>query len=56
MTQKQPPESPKGKTGESDSAPMERFRALTRRLLKVSSRQIKDEQDRYEKETRIKRG
>lgn len=43
-----PPESPR-ESGEADDAasPMERFKTLTRELLKVPYDQLKREQERY---------
>lgn len=48
-------EGSEGKTEASGSTPMEKFRNLTRGLLKVSSKQVRDEQRRYEKRDKDKR-
>lgn len=49
-----PPEGQRGKTEGSDvppgetTSPMDKFKSLTRDLLKVSRSQIQDEQQKYE--------
>ena len=49
------PEGSEGKTEASGSTPMERFRNLTRGLLKVTTKQVNAEQRRYEKRDKDKR-
>lgn len=47
--EKQPPERPNGKAeGNESASPMDKFHSLTRRLLKVTPEQVREEQRRYE--------
>lgn len=49
MEKQPPPETDTGKdAGSADASPMDKFHGLTRRLLKVTPEQIREEQRRYE--------
>ena len=56
MTERHEPEhTPKGGEEESGGAAMERFRDLTRGLLKVTPDQLREERDRYAEDAASKK-
>lgn len=56
MTERHEPEhTPKGQDEDGGAAAMERFRDLTRGLLKVTPDKLRDERERYEQEAALKR-
>ena len=56
MTERHEPEhTPKGRDEDGGAAAMDRFRDLTRGLLKVTPNQLRDERERHEQEAALKR-
>lgn len=54
--QRKPPESENASTGANEGGtPLDRFRDLTKRILRVTPEQLKKEQRRYEKAKGTKR-
>lgn len=50
MTERREPEhTPKGQDEDDGAAAMERFRDLTRGLLKVTPEKLRDERERYDR-------